>query len=137
MLWRDRPISWHASRLKEMGFGVGLWNWPNWDLAALERTGATFTIMNGYVEGRLADAGGSELLLKSARETAQVGKRLGVQRRNLHGTGLGDQDLPVPHPETFSPGMELRARDTLHRICEMYHNRPHVQEGKGLGSDVL
>ena len=40
MLWRDRPIEWRASRLKEMGFGVGLWNWPNWELAALEKTGA-------------------------------------------------------------------------------------------------
>ena len=26
MLWRDRPIAWRAARLKEMGFGVGLWN---------------------------------------------------------------------------------------------------------------
>ena len=24
MLWRDRPMEWRASRLKEMGFGVGL-----------------------------------------------------------------------------------------------------------------
>ena len=52
MLWRDRPIAWRASRLKEMGFGVGLWNWPDWDLTVLESTGATFTIMNGYLEGR-------------------------------------------------------------------------------------
>ena len=42
MLWRDKPIAWRASRLKEMGFGVGLWNWPDHDLAALEKTGATF-----------------------------------------------------------------------------------------------
>jgi len=46
--------------------------------------------MNGYLEGRLVDAEGADLLLKSARETAQVGKRLGVDRLNLHGTGLGD-----------------------------------------------
>jgi len=119
MLWRDRPISWRASRLKEMGFGVGLWNWPDWDIAALERTGATFTIMNGYLQGRLADAEGADMLLKSARETAQVGKRLGVHRLNLHGTGLGNLGLPIPHLTAFSPGMELRARDTLHRICDM------------------
>ena len=119
MLWRDRPISWRASRLKEMGFGVGLWNWPDWDLAALQRSGATFTTMNGYLRGRLTDAEGAELLLKSAQETAQVGKRLGVQRLNLHGTGLGDFGLPVPHLAAFAPGMELRARDTLHRICDL------------------
>ena len=38
MLWRDHPIAWRASRLKEIG--VGLWNWPNWELAALVKTGA-------------------------------------------------------------------------------------------------
>lgn len=119
MLWRDRPIDWRALRLKEMGFGVGLWNWPDWDIAALEKTGATFTIMNGYLKGRLADTEGAEMLLRSARETAQVGKRLGVHRLNLHGTGLGDLGLPIPQLAAFAPGMELRARDTLHRICDM------------------
>jgi hydroxypyruvate isomerase len=42
VLWRDRPIDWRASRLKGMGFGVGLWNWPAHDLPAPEPTGATF-----------------------------------------------------------------------------------------------
>jgi hypothetical protein len=40
MLWQDKPIHWRAARLNEMGFGVGLWNWPAWDLDALENTGA-------------------------------------------------------------------------------------------------
>lgn len=119
MLWRDRPIAWRASRLKEMGFGVGLWNWPEWDLAALERTGATFTIMNGYLEGRLTDDEGCAMLLASARETVAIGKRLGVQRLNLHGTGLGPQGIPIPRIGAFAPGMEIRARDTLHRICDL------------------
>lgn len=118
-LWLDKPIAWRASRLKELGFGVGLWNWPDWDLDALEKTGATFTIMNGYVHGRLADRAGAEMLLKSARETAQIGKRLGVHRLNLHGTGLGDQGLPVQHSGHVAPGMWLRARDTLCRICDL------------------
>lgn len=119
MLWRDRPISWRASRLKEMGFGVGLWNWPDWDIAALERTGATFTIMNGYLKGRLTDKEGADALIKSARETVRVGKRLGVQRLNLHGTGLGDMGVPIPQIGAFAPGMEQCARDTLHRICDL------------------
>lgn len=119
MLWQDKPIAWRAARLKDLGFGVGLWNWPEWDLDALEKTGARFTIMNGYLHGRLADADGAETLLASARETAQVGKRLGVQRLNLHGTGLGDQGLPVQQLAHVAPGMWLRARDTLHRICDM------------------
>jgi hydroxypyruvate isomerase len=85
----------------------------------LEKTGATFTIMNGYLEGRLADAEGAEMLLRSARETAQVGKRLGAHRLNLHGTGLGDQGLPIQQLAHVAPGMWLRARDTLNRICDM------------------
>ena len=119
MLWQDKPIAWRAAKLREMGFGVGLWNWPDWDPDALEKTGANFTIMNGYLEGRLADDEGADMLLKSARETAQVGKRLGVERLNLHGTGLGDAGIPIPRHGTFAPGMEFRARDTLNRICDM------------------
>lgn len=119
MLWQDRPIDWRASRLKEMGFGVGLWNYPAWDLNKLEKTGATFTIMNGYLEGRLTDDAGAAMLLSSARETAQIGKRLGVHRLNLHGTGLGDGGIPIPHNGTYSPGMATRARDTLNRICDL------------------
>lgn len=119
MLWPDQPIDWRASRLKEMGFGVGLWNWPAHDLAALERTGATFTIMNGYLEGRLADTDGADMLLKSARQTAAVGKRLGVHRLNLHGTGLGDMGIPIPRIGSHAPGAEQRARNTLNRICDL------------------
>ena len=59
MLWLDKPIDWRASRLKELGFGVGLWNWPDHDIDALAKTGARFTIMNGYLEGRLADDEGA------------------------------------------------------------------------------
>ena len=119
MIWRDRPIEWRASRLKEMGFGVGLWNWPEHDLAKLEATGATFTIMNGYLAGRLTDDEGAAELLKTARETSKVGKRLGVQRLNLHGTGLGDGGLPVQPIEVVTGPMWLKARDMLCRIVDL------------------
>jgi hydroxypyruvate isomerase len=119
MLWQDRPIDWRASRLKDMGFGVGLWNWPVHDIAKLEKTGATFTIMNGYLEGRLADDDGADMLLKSAAETAVVGKRLGVHRLNLHGTGLGDGGIPIAQTQVVTGAMWLKARDTLSRICDM------------------
>ena len=119
MLWRDKPIEWRASRLKEMGFGVGLWNWPDHDLARLEKTGANFTIMNGYLVGRLADDEGADMLLKSARETAAVGKRLGVARLNLHGTGLGDGGIPIAQTDVVTGAMWLKARDTLNRICDL------------------
>ena len=119
MLWRDKPIDWRVSRLKEMGFGVGLWKWPDHDLAKLEKTGATFTIMNGYLQGRLADDEGADLLLKTARETAKVGKRLGVARLNLHGTGLGDGGIPIVQTDVTNGAMWLKAKDTLNRICDM------------------
>jgi hydroxypyruvate isomerase len=119
MLWQDKPIEWRASRLKEMGFGVGLWNWPDHDLAKLEKTGANYTIMNGYLVGRLADEEGADMLLKSARETAQIGKRLGVDRLNLHGTGLGDGGIPIWQHDVVSGAMWLKAKDTLNRICDM------------------
>ncbi|CVI58276.1 TIM barrel protein [Agrobacterium leguminum] len=119
MLWRDKPIEWRASRLKDLGFGVGLWNWPEHDISRLEATGATFTIMNGYLTGRLTDDEGAEELLSTARQTARVGKRLGVQRLNLHGTGLGDRGLPVQPVEVVTGAMWLKARDTLCRIVDL------------------
>ena len=61
-----RGFRWRAARLNEMGFGVGLWNWPAWDLGALEKTGANFTIMNGYLVGRLADHEGADMLFIAA-----------------------------------------------------------------------
>lgn len=119
MLWRDRPIEWRASRLKELGFGVGLWNWPEHDIAALERTCANFTIMNGYLRGRLTDDEGAAELIATARETAQIGKRLGVARLNLHGTGLGDRGLPVQPVQVVTGAMWLKAQDTLRRVCDL------------------
>ncbi|MER5173511.1 TIM barrel protein [Thioclava sp. GXIMD2076] len=119
MLWLDKPIEWRAARLTERGLGVGLWNWPEHDLAKLEKVGANYTIMNGYIEGRLADGEGADRLLASARETVQVGKRLGVSRLNLHGTGLGDGGIPIWKHEVVTGAMWLKARETLERICDM------------------
>ena len=119
MLWQDKPIEWRAARLNEMGFGVGLWNYPDWNLDKLEKSGANFTIMNGYLEGRLADDEGADMLLRSARQTAQIGKRLGVDRLNLHGTGLGDGGIPIWQHDVVTGEMWLKARDTLNRICDM------------------
>lgn len=119
MIWCDKPIEWRCAKLKDLGFQVGLWNYPAHDLAKLEKSGATFSIMNGYIRGRLTDDEGAVELLNSARETAQVGKRLGVARLNLHGTGLGDRGLPMQSVEVVSGAMWLKARDTLTRIADM------------------
>ena len=119
MLWPEQPIEWRVRRLTELGFGVGLWNWPDLDLDALERSGATFTIMNGYLQGRLADDEGADALLASARETAAVGQRLGVARLNLHGTALGEGGIPILQRDAVSGAMWLKARDTLNRIADL------------------
>jgi hydroxypyruvate isomerase len=119
MLWRDRPMEWRLKRLNEMGFQVGLWNWPDHDLDMLEKSGATFSIMNGYLRGRLADEEGAAELLRTAAETAKVGKRLGVARLNLHGTGLGPGGLPVMPGAAATGAMWLKARDTLNRIADL------------------
>lgn len=119
MLWLDKPMAWRVQRLTELGFGVGLWDWANHDLNMLEKSGANFTIMNGYCRGRLSDNEGAKELLQTAYETAQVGKRLNVDRLNLHGTGLGEGGLPVTPCETVTGSMWLKARDTLCQIAEM------------------
>lgn len=119
MLWRDQPMAWRVKRLTELGFQVGLWNWPDHDIAQLEKSGATFSIMNGYLRGRLSDDEGAAELLRTARETAQVGKRLGVARLNLHGTGLGEGGLPVTPCHVVTGPMWLKARDTLCRMADL------------------
>ena len=88
MIWRDRPIDWRASRLKEKGFGVGLWNWPDHDLSKLEKTGASFTIMNGYLRGRLTDA------TTSASSSSMV---------------VGFGDASTPSAAAISPSTSSRA----------------------------
>ena len=54
MLWVDKPMEWRLKRLTGMGFQCGIWNWTSHDLEMLEKSGATFSSMTGYVKGRLA-----------------------------------------------------------------------------------
>lgn len=119
MLWLDKPMEWRAKALDERGFAVGLRKWDNYDLDALEKAGARFSIINGYLEGRLAGIDGGDMLIASSKETAQVEKRLGVERLNLRGTGLGEGGIPKVQHDVVSSDMWLTARDTLHRICDM------------------
>jgi hydroxypyruvate isomerase len=119
MLWKDKPIEWRCARLHEMGFEVGLWYWQPHDLVKLARTGASFTIVNGYLRGRLADDEGASELLATARETVCGCKRLGIKRYNLHGTGLDHRGLPAMPVETVTGAMWLKAQDTLRRICDL------------------
>ena len=119
MLWRDRPMEWRLRRLTELGFQAGVWNWQAHDLGMLEKSGAVFSSLTGYIRGRLADDEGAEELLATARKSIEVGKRLNVARLNLHGTGLGEGGLPVTPCEIVTGAMWLKARDTLCRIADL------------------
>ena len=119
MLWQNKPIDWRVSKLTEMGFAVGLWNWPTYDLDNLEKTKANFSIMNGYLRGRLADDEGVEELIFTAAKTIVVGKRLNVDRLNLHGTDLGERRLPTQYCETVTEALWLKAMDTLNRVADL------------------
>ena len=119
MLWPDKPFEWRLKRLTEMGLQCGIWNWGNHDLGMLEKSGAVFSSMTGYVTGRLADDEGADELLATAAQSIEVGKRLNVARLNLHGTGLGDRGLPVTPCETVTGAMWFKARGTLNRIADL------------------
>ena len=64
-------------------------------LAALERSGAKFSSMTGYIEGDLTTESGADALLRTAEQSIEVAKRLACPRLNLHGTGLDVKGLPV------------------------------------------
>jgi hydroxypyruvate isomerase len=119
MLWQDRPMEWRLRRLTELSFQAGIWNWQAHDLTMLEKSGAVFSSMTGYVRGRLADDEGAEELLATARQSIEVGMRLNVARLNLHGTGLGEGGLPITPCEVVTGAMWLKARDTLSRIADL------------------
>ncbi len=137
MLWPTQPMAWRLKRLTEMGFQCGIWNWGNHDLGMLEKSGAVFSSMTGYVTGRLADDAGADELLATAEQSIAVGKRLNVARLNLHGTGLGDRGLPVTPCENVTPHMWLKARDTLQRIADLgeKHNVVFMLENLNLPVD--
>ncbi len=137
MLWPDRPMDWRLKRLTEMGFQCGIWNWGNHDLGMLERSGAVFSSMTGYVRGRLADDEGAAELLATAKQSIEVGKRLKVARLNLHGTGLGDRGLPVTPCEAVTGAMWLKARDTLKKIADLaeHHGVTFMIENLNLAVD--
>jgi hydroxypyruvate isomerase len=155
MLFLELPIQERARRIHDLGFGVEIWDWTRHDLAALERSGAVFSSMTGYLRGSLTDEDGAAELIRTAAESAGAAARLGCPRLNLHGTGLDGQGLPAepvtgePTGPTFTlenlntavdhPGVPFaRAADTLALVAAV--GRPglrmnldlyHAQIGEG------
>ncbi len=125
MVFLDLPFTERVKRIHALGFSVEIWNWTTKDIRALSATGADFTSMTGYICGNLTDPEDIQHLLDSARESLAVAAQLGCPSLNLHGTGLGDQGLPVKPVAQTTGRMWLNACKTLEK------NRP---PGRGRGS---
>lgn len=119
MVFRQLPVLERVRRIHDMGFQVEIWDWTRHDIAALRRSGATFSSMTGYISGTLADEAGAAELLRTARLSIPVAQELGIPRLNLHGTGLNDKGLPVQPASSVSGAMWLQARDTLARLADL------------------
>ncbi|NIY63126.1 hypothetical protein SMALB_1054 [Streptomyces malaysiensis] len=120
MVFRDLPVHERARRIHDAGFQVEIWDWSRHDLTALERTGAVFSSMTGYLRGGLTDEDGAAELLRTAEESIEVAERLGCPRLNLHGTGLDGHGLPVvPVAGAATGPMWMAAHRTLTRLAEL------------------
>ena len=126
MLWRDRPMEWRARRLTELGFHVGLWNWPDHDLAMLEKSGATFSIMNGYLGAGLPTTRAPPKLLRRRA------------RRSRSASGSVSPTQPARHrPGRRRPAdRALRERHRRDVAQGARHAEPHRRPRRGGGRDV-
>jgi hydroxypyruvate isomerase len=121
MLFRDLPIEARVRRIAELGFAVEIWDWTRHDIGVLERTGATFSSMTGYVTGDLVDPNGVDELLHTAAQSIPVAKRLGIPRLNLHGRHGARRPRPA--------GAADPHRDRCHVAQGTRHARPPGRAG--------
>ena len=119
MVFRSLPVLARLERITALGFQVEIWDWTKHDIAALAKSGATFSSMTGYISGTLAEDAGAEELLRTAAQSISVARQLNCPRLNLHGTGLDDQGLPVVKATVVTGPMWLKAYDTLRRIADL------------------
>ena len=119
MVYLDEPHLERVKRIHDRGFAVEIWGWMAKDGHALAATGAHFTSMTGYVAGDLTTPEGAAALLASAEESIGFARLIGSPALNLHGTGLGDDGLPVRPVEAVTGDMWLAALRTLERVAEL------------------
>ena len=136
MLFLDLPFVERVERITAAGFEVEIWDWTAKDVAALVRTGATFSSMTGYVSGTLADPAGAEELIRTAGASLRVAEELDCPRLNLHGTGLDAAGLPVVASEVVTPSMWLTAARTLSRLAQLAERAGRVFTLENLNTAV-
>lgn len=119
MVYLDLPFLERVRRIHERELLVEIWDWSNKDLDALAASGASIVSMTGYLTGNLTDDDGIAEFLATAEQSLAVAERLNCPSLNVHGTGLGEGGLPVKPVEVVTPGMWLRAADTLRRLAAL------------------
>ena len=119
MVFKTLPVIERLKRITDLGFHAEIWDWTKHDIAALAKSGATFSSMTGYITGTLADEAGADELLRTAKLSIPVARQLNCPRLNLHGTGLDGQGMPIVKSEGVTGAMWLKARDTLNRIADL------------------
>lgn len=115
MVFTDLPIVERVARIHELGFAAEIWSWHDKDLAALARTGATFTSMTGYLHGDLVDPDTCAEVIRTAELSITAAETLGVRRLNLHTAELVDGEAARPRQRSTGR-MWLTAARTLERL---------------------
>ena len=136
MVFLDLPFTERVKRIHALGFSVEIWNWTSKDIQALVATGADFTSMTGYISGNLTDPEDIQHLLDSAQESLAVAAQLGCPSLNLHGSGLGDQGLPVKPVAQTTGRMWLNACKTLEKIARLGEDAGRVFLLENLNTEV-
>jgi hydroxypyruvate isomerase len=119
MVFRDLPFIDRVKKITDLGFHVEIWDWTKHDIAALQKTGASFSSMTGYIEGDLITPDGAKRLIQTAEQAIEVARRLHCPRLNLHGTGLDGKGLPVKPTPVVTGAMWLAAARTLSQVAEL------------------
>lgn len=119
MIFLDLPFVERVERIAARGLDVEIWDWTTKDIDALRATGANIVSMTGYTDGNPHDEDAIGAFLESARRSLEVADRLGCDRLNVHGTGLGEGGIPIRQTQVVTPALWLRATDTFARLAEL------------------
>ena len=119
MVFLDLPFYERVSRLKELGFRVGLWGLDDHDVERLANTGAMYSMIDGFGRGNLALPDAADAMVSSIEELIPLAKAIGRPLMNLHGGKLTKEGPAVESVGEITGAMWMTARYTLCRIAEL------------------